>query len=196
MIRQCALAVAAILLGACAAEIPVQTTFEATAAPIAQGTPVALDLEFRDQSGAPFDADSLVVERYRSIAEDALQQAGFILDPDAELVVNVALTGRTPNGIVNTESSTGRNLAVGLATAGIACQEMAHTVAADGEVRITEPGSQRAAWTIDMQASDRSCFSRLNPAWLQNHMAAGVALYGQAVQAHVVSWLPLLAEAR
>lgn len=195
MIRKLVFASAAIMLGACAAEIPVQTTFDATAVPIAQGMPIALDLDFRDQRGTPFDPDSLVVGQYRSIAEDALQQAGFILDPDAELVVSVALTGRTPNGIVNNESSLGRNLAVGLATAGIACQEMVHTADAAGDVTITQAGSQRVARTIDLQASDRSCYTRLNPAWLQNHMAAGVALYGQAVEAHVATWLPLLAEA-
>lgn len=42
MIRQRTLAGAAVLLGACAPEVPVQTPFDTTAAPIARGTPVAL----------------------------------------------------------------------------------------------------------------------------------------------------------
>lgn len=187
------LAVAAIiLLAACAQDIPVQTTYTGGVAASGGGEPVALVLDFRDQNGTPFQADSLVVGQYRAIAEDALRQAGFTPDPAAELTVQVALAGRTLNGIMHSESSTARNVALSVVTAGIACSEMIHTADAVGEVRVGRGGSTIAARDIDMRRTGRSCHTTLNPNWAANHQTAAVATYGEAVEAHVAAWLPLL----
>ncbi len=190
--RTIASTAAALLLAACAQEIPVQITFSGPVAATGGGTPVALVLDFRDQNGAAFAPDSLVVGQYRAIAEDGLRKAGFVPAPAADLTVSVMLEGRHADGIMRSENSFGRNLALGVVTAGIACSEVIHTADAAGEVRVARSGSTIAARDIDMSRTGRSCHTTLNPNWVANHQTAAVATYGEAVEAHVAEWLPLL----
>lgn len=194
-LRLCA--VALLALPACAPiEVPLQQTYQGpVAAAHSAGAPVALALDFRDQNGASLPGDAMVVSQYRRLAGSALTQAGYALDPTAPTEVSVSLQGETPNGIVDNQSNTARNIAVGVATLGIACKEMEHRVAASGTVSIRREGAPAQTLDLPMRATSTSCHSTLNPSWLENHMKAAVATYEDAVSAHIAAWLPTLSAA-
>jgi hypothetical protein len=190
--------VAALLAAAACApiEVPLRQTYQGpvVTAPSA-GAPVALALDFRDQNKASFPGDAMVVSQYRRLAGSALTQAGYVLDPAASTAVSVSLQGETPNGIVDNRNNTARNIAVGVATLGIACKEMEHQVAASGTVSIRREGAPAQTLDLPMRATSTSCHSTLNPSWLENHMKAAVATYENAASAHIAAWLPALAAA-
>ncbi|MFZ1425680.1 MAG: hypothetical protein WAS21_02800 [Geminicoccaceae bacterium] len=103
------------------------------------------------------------------------------------------LAGRTPNGMVTSEASLCRNLAVGLLTLGIACNEWTHTVDAAGTVTILEAGTVVASREIDLQGTAESCHSAGNPNWLANHEQTALDTYQQAAQAHLAAVLEFVA---
>ena len=129
----------------------------------------------------------------RQLAEDAFTKAGWTLAPEAPLEVRITLAGRTPNGVVTSEASLGRNLAVGLLTLGIACNEWTHTAEAAGTVTLLEAGTVVASKEIDLQGSAESCHSMANPNWLADQQQAALDTYQQAAQAHLAAVLDFMA---
>lgn len=188
------LCLAVLLLGACAAPIPLTKTYDGSITPAAvAGEPVELVLELKDHRGTAYAPGSVVFEQYKEIAEAALRRAGYTIAADADLEVVVALEGRTPNGMVDNQSSVGRNILVSTVTLGIGCGEMSHEAHGEGVVTIRRSGQSVAETDAPLRASDTSCHSKLNPSWLRNHQEAGIRTYASAVTAHVAAWLPLLA---
>jgi len=156
------------------------------------GAKVKLVFDITDQNGKPYEQKSLVAYEYQKLAESGLQKAGYVVASDAETEIRVVLKGRTPNGVVNNESSIGRNMAVSAVTLGMGCGEMVHTVDAAGQVMVVRNGRSVIDQPLDMKASDTSCFSKLNPSWLAQHQEAGVRTYEAAVTQHIGAWLPLV----
>lgn len=187
------IAASVLVLAACQTTIPLKNDYTgALPATSGGGVKVKLALDIADQNGKPYEPKSLVAYEYRKLAESGLQKAGYVIAPEAEIEVRVALKGRTPNGVVNNESSTGRNIAVSAVTLGVGCGEMVHTVDAVGQVVVVRNGRSVIDQPLDMKASDTSCFSTLNPSWLKQHQEAGVRTYESAVTQHVGAWLLLV----
>lgn len=182
------------LLGACTRPADLQSTYQG---PLprqrAAGETVRLQIEIFDQAGQRFAQDSLVQSQYLQLAEDAFQKAGWSQGPTAPLTVQITLKGRTPNGVVTSKSSAGRNLAAGLLTFGIACNEWTHTAEAAGTVTLLEAGTVVASKEIDRQGTAESCHSMANPNWLANQQQAAIDTYQQAAQAHLAAVLDFLA---
>lgn len=185
---------AATLLGACTRPAALQSSYEG---PLPQqraaGETARLEIEILDQAGQRFAPDSLVQSQYRQLAEDAFTKAGWSLAPKAPLEVRITLAGRTPNGVVTSEAAHGRNLAVGLLTLGIACNEWTHTVDAAGTVTLLETGTVAASKEIDLKGTAESCHSTGNPNWLANQQQAAIDTYQQAAQAHLAAVLEFVA---
>ncbi len=188
--RGLAVLAGAALLGACSRPAALQSSYQG---PLPQqcaaGETVRLQIEILDQAGQRFAPDSLVQSQYRQLAEDAFTKAGWTLAPEAPLEVRITLAGRTPNGVVTSEASLGRNLAVGLLTLGIACNEWTHTVDAAGPVTLLETGTVVASKEIDLKGTAESCHSTGNPNWLADQQQAAIDTYQQAAQAHLAAVL-------
>lgn len=186
---------AATLLGACTRPAALQSNYQG---PLPQqraaGETAQLEIEILDQAGQRFAQGSLIQSQYRQLAEDAFTKAGWTLAPEAPREVRITLAGRTPNGVVTSESSVGRNLAVGLLTFGIACNAWTHTALATGTVTLLEAGTVVASKEIDLKGTAESCHSMANPNWLANQQQAALDTYQQAAQAHLAAVLEFVAE--
>jgi hypothetical protein len=181
------------VLAACQTTMALKTEYNgALPATVNGGTKVKLALDITDQNGKPYEAESLVAKEYRVLAESGLRKAGYVVSPEADTEVRIILKGRTPNGIVNNASSVGRNLAVGVLTLGMACDEWEHTINASGQVTVARKGQTVADQSLDMKATNTSCFSKFNPSWLANHQEVSVRTYESAVVEHIGGWLPLV----
>ncbi|WP_207462105.1 hypothetical protein [Azospirillum sp. SYSU D00513] len=188
---------AALLISACAGTpIPLQTEYQGQPTVSAQGEKVRLLVEAQDHTGKPYPADSLLASQYRTIAESGFKKAGYVLTADADTQLRVSVRGRTTNGIVDNQSNVGRNLATGVLTMGIACKEMDHVVDAAGEVSLVRNGQTIAAKQIDMQRTETSCFSTLNPSWVANQQEAAVRTYEHAANDHVGKVLEFVSTTR
>lgn len=179
--------VAALWLAGCATTtVPLQTEYSGTLYPaVTPGQPVRLVVKAVDHEGKPYADDSLILIQYRQMAESAFKKAGYTLPEQAPMEVDVVLRGRTGTGIVNNDSMTARNLAVGIVTLGAGCDEMHHKIDASGQVTVRNGAAAPRTQAIDLNATATSCFSKLNPGWLAGHQKAAVDAYGKAAEEHI-----------
>ena len=115
------------LLGACTTSARLQNDYQGPLPAMPAGhRPITLQVEILDQQGQRFPANNVSRTQYLQLAESAFARAGWVLAPDAPLTVRILLVGRTPEGLIASEASLGRNLATGLLTLNIACKEYRH----------------------------------------------------------------------
>lgn len=188
----CALA---SLIVACTTTIPLQQDYRGPVPTAgAAGQPIQLQIELLDQAGQRLDANAPLRSQYQQLAESAFERAGWTLAADAPIEVTIRLEGRTPTGLVHSQASLDRNLATGLMTVGMACEEWVHDADAKGEITVIRDQQPIAQKQIDLKSQSRSCFSMLNPNWFANHQKAALTNYETAVQKQLAAILLLVKE--
>ena len=181
------------LLGACTTPARLQNDYQGPLPAMPAGhRPITLQVEILDQQGQRVPANNVSRTQYLQLAESAFARAGWVLAPDASLTVRILLVGRTPEGLIASEASLGRNLATGLLTLNIACKKWTHRVDAAGKVTILQGDTVLADQAIDLAVTATSCFSTINPSWLANHQQAAIDTYQQAVQDQLAKILELV----
>ncbi|MGE3738217.1 MAG: hypothetical protein AB7I59_01765 [Geminicoccaceae bacterium] len=189
-----AILAALCLLGACTTPARLQNEYQGPLPATTAGhRPIALQVEMLDRQGQRFPANNLTRTQYLQLAESAFARAGWVLAPAAPLTARILLVGRTPEGLVASEASLGRNLATGLLTLNTACKEWTHRVDAAGEITVLQGDAVLTEQAVDLVGTRSSCFSMMNPSWLANHQQAALDTYQQAVQDQLGKILELVA---
>ncbi|MEM9098096.1 MAG: hypothetical protein AAGC79_06170 [Pseudomonadota bacterium] len=160
------------------------------------GAPVALVLEFSDPSGLAYKDTSVGVAQYRNLATSALEQSGYRVDPSADMVVTVQVRGLNEDGLLQSGPETGRNIALGVISLGMACSKWTHLVSGEGTVTIDRPEREPVRLRKNVEGSAESCEHTVNPSWLLNHQEAGLRTLESAMEQHIEFWLQELGDSQ
>jgi hypothetical protein len=158
------------------------------------GTPVSVSLVLMDADGKMYDANALATKQYGMLLYDGLTKAGFSPEPDAELALSIALKGATKRGgFVRSRADAGRNVAMTVATLGIACDHWLHEVAGESIVEVSYGEDVAARESIPLRGESSSCFHAFDPGSDKKHMQEAADLFARVAQDHVARALALLA---
>jgi hypothetical protein len=159
-----------------------------------EGTPVSVTLVLMDASGEIYDADALATKQYGMLLHDGLVKAGFAPSPDADLSLSIALEGATKRGgFVRSRADAARNVAMTVATVGIACDRWLHEVAGESVVEVRYGEGVAVRESIPMHGESSSCFHAFDIGRTTKQTQVASDLFARAAQDHVTRVLAILA---
>lgn len=196
-LRACVAAAVLVVAGGCTSLPNTKQSFGGSLpAKRGEGTPVAVTLVLMDASGKVYAADALATQQYGMLLYDGLKKAGFSPSPDGDLALSIALKGATKRGgFVRSRADAGRNVAMTVATLGIACDQWLHEVAGESVVEVSYGEDVTARESIPMRGESASCFHAFDLGNDKKHTQEAADLFARVAQEHVAGVLALLAQA-
>jgi hypothetical protein len=194
-LRTCVAAAALLLATGCTSLPQTKDTFGGgLPAKRGEGTPVSVTLVLMDASGKVYDADALATKQYGMLLYDGLAKAGFSPSPDAELALSIALKGATKRGgFVRSRADAARNVAMTVATVGIACDRWLHEVAGESVVEVRYGEDVAVRESIPMHGESSSCFHAFDVGRNTKQTQVAADLFARVAQDHVTRVLAVLA---
>lgn len=184
-----------LFLSGCTQTIPLQKEYSGPIPVVVSGEKIRFDIIMHKSDGTSYKPNVLAVSQYRTIAEDALKKAGYIIDPSSDNFIVVTLNASTDKGLLWLDTHIAENAATSMLTFGAACHDSTANVAAKGHVLLQKAGVKLVDRDLDMNESQDDCFGGVSGRSMNERPIWLIRVYEASVNKHIASWLQLVLNA-